>query len=317
MASISPPTLAPPQSRESWITPQEQLEFLASPMVRQRLDEDETRELLESLPEGIIDRIPASVIRSSLKSIKGETGHFPTLFDMVIEQLVEPRPLPSNQTNWYTALERIGALPDKIPALPRNIHEILGSPCPIHSTDKTPLTVGQTHSLYLLPPGSLNELEQRVSSYGQKFFQGENPLKFGYFWRVALEEHANVQFSEPQWVLISNDVLPGSRNQNVAKQAQMVETLSKKSLTNYQVPTLREAIGAVFLHKVATGESLYPEGNEQNGTRDTFTRVKETTQNTRLIVGGFAPSGLRVHYDFMYESERVGLHVHYGLHPRR
>ncbi len=305
------------------ITPEEQLRLLALPMVQERLygkgllntevdtaiafaagfilkpiaSEDTDFKDSGGLPEldafdPLLDKVIESATRSILKTMtsKGSETQVPSLTDIVVERLVEPSPLPPILTNWYTALERIQALPDEIPALPRNIHQILGSNCPIHSNKR----IGETHSLYLIPPGTLNGLEECVSAYGQTLYPNENPLKFRYFWDAARQEHANVQFNEHQWVLISNDVLPGSRNQSYEKQAQMVADLSANSFTNYQVPSLREASAAIFLHKVATGESLYQAGNEQNGVVYTYTRVKEITQNWHLIVGGSAPSGVRV-----------------------
>jgi len=291
------------QSKDSWITPQEQLEILASPLVSKQLHEHERD--LESIPEIVIEQIAASAIKASLKPIiGGELQSGKKLFDMVVEQhLAQPRQLPSNLTNWYTALQRIDALPEKIPPLPLNIHEILGDKCPIDPSRK----IGETHSLYLIPPGSLNELEERVRAYGQEFFQGENPLKFRSFWGDARQEHAGVVADEPQWILITNDVLPGSRNQPYAKQEQIITDLNAKNGTDYQVPTLRETVLAMFLHKITTHVSLYPEGNEQNGNLYTYTRVVEKIRDWHLVVGGFAPSGLSVNDHDDYDNETLGV----------
>lgn len=283
MASILISTQLTDPSRGSWITPSEQLEILASPIVSQRLREQV--EGLDAVPKSLIDQIHRSARQSIL-------------------HLVEPRPLPSNLTNWYTALKRIEALPEKILPLPLNIYEILNSQCPIGPSRK----IEETHSLYLIPPGALNELEQRVRDYGQKFFQGDNPLKFRYFWDDARQEHADIPVGEPRWVLITNDVLPGSRNQHYSKQEQMITDLNAKNGTNYQVPTLRETAAALFLHKIATGRSLYQAGNNgQNGNQYTYTRVAETTYDWRLMVGGFAPSGLDITDCFDYGYEDCGV----------
>ena len=150
-------------------------------------------------------------------------------------------------------------------------------------------------------------MEERVRAYGEEFFQGENPLKFSFFWGDARQEHAGVVADEPQWVLITNDVLPGSRNQPYAKQEQIITDLNAKNGTDYQVPTLRETVLAMFLHKIATDVSLYPEGNEQNGNLYTYTRVVEKIRDWRLVVGGFAPSGLSVNYSDDYDDEIVGV----------
>ena len=277
MASIPISTQPTNQSRDFWITPCEQMLRLSRPLVKNCLVKGGRDDGLR-LPPYVISKIALEFFKLSDQLPRG------------------PHSLPSNFTNWYTALKRIDALPDKIPALPLNIHEILRSACPIFSTDKTLRTIGETHSLYLIPPGTLNELEQRVSRYGQQFFQGENPLKFRYFWNEARQEHGDIPVDEPRWVLITNDVLLGSRNQPYERQAQMITDLNERNSTNYQVPTLRETVLSLFLERIATGTSLYQEGNEQNGNQYTYTRVAETTRDWHLIVGGFAPSGLRVYY---------------------
>jgi hypothetical protein len=87
----------------------------------------------------------------------------------------------------------------------------------------------------------------------------------------------------------------------------MVADLSAKSLVNYEVPSLREAVGAIFLHKVATGESLYQEGNEQNDHLYTYTRLLETTSDRHLVAGGSAPSGVRILTDYVFGVKCLGV----------
>jgi hypothetical protein len=220
-------------------------------------------------------------------------------------------PILAPLTHWYTALELLGALPDTIPALPSNIGEILKGKCPIYQDQLKPdgssYQVSDTHSLYLIPAGTLTELESLVSAYGQQTLHANpNPFQFLYFCGGA-REAANVRLKEHQWVLISNDVLPGSRCESYPRQAQMVADLSAKSLVNYEVPSLREAVGAIFLHKVATGESLYQAGNEQNNHLYTYTRLLETTEGWHLVVGGSAPSGVVGYYRCGFDEADIGI----------
>lgn len=213
----------------------------------------------------------------------------------------------------FEALRKIDMLPARIPALPRHIHHILNSKCPIRRhkamPDETSLKVWQTHALYLIPPGTLNELEARISAYGREHlteYGGANPLRFSYFWSKARGEHGDTQFNEPHWMLISN-VLPGSRGKPYTEQVQVVEDLSAKSFTTYEVPSIKEAVAFALLHKIATGESVLREGNEQNGHCYTYTRVKETTEENHFVVGGSAPSGVHVYEDDVYVSEGIGV----------
>jgi hypothetical protein len=70
------------------------------------------------------------------------------------------------------------------------------------------------------------------------------------------------------------------------EQAQMVEKLG----ANFEIPSLRDITESLFLHKVATGESLLQQGNEQNGNLSTYTRVQNTIDGSRLIIGSSANS---------------------------
>jgi len=163
--------------------------------------------------------------------------------------------------------------------------------------------------LYLIPKelGTLNHFESEIlKPYGEANYE-ENPLQFRYFWDAARQEHADVPFEDSHWVLMSKDVLPESRNKSWTEQAALVDDLRKKAFVNYEVPSLREAFAVMMLHKVATEESLYQAGNEQNGYGYTFTRVKEATQGYRLAVGGFAPSGVSVSNSFGYALEDDGV----------
>jgi energy-converting hydrogenase Eha subunit F len=74
----------------------------------------------------------------------------------------------------------------------------------------------------------------------------------------------------------------------------MVAGLSKRSSANYEVPSLREAVGAIFLHKVATGKSLYPKVEGYRNPLTVYTHVQETILIWHLIVGGSDPSGVVV-----------------------
>jgi hypothetical protein len=286
---------APPaaQPREL-ITPQEQL-----------------NRLLKYQAQPIAD--PISTIISSEEL--GRVKDIPQVADIIFQYAVDLSP---KLTNWHTSLQRIGALPNKVPPLPCDILQILDSKCPIRSDERKPdgthYKLSDTHLLYLIPPGTLNELEARVRAYGSQALNDQggrlypigNPLQFRFFADVTRWEHGNVRSHEYQWILISNDVLPGSRNKPYQEQAQRVAELNRKARTNYEVPSLYAAAAAYFLHKVATGESLYEEGNEQNRNIHTYTRVKETVQNCPLVIGGSAPSGVNIFY-YLYDDEFLGI----------
>ena len=195
-------------------------------------------------------------------------------------------------TDWYTALSRLGTLPEQIPPLDLNINEIIDGICPIRG------------SFYLLPRGTLNELEALVSAYGKEHlaaFGGENPLQFIYFSDSARQDHAETQLDKDEWRWMSDDVLEGNRNRPYEELAQMVAKLGGKLGANFEIPSFRDAAWCLFLHQVATRESVLQQGNEQNRGLSTFTRV----QDSRLVIGGSAPSGVHVYGS--YGPEHIGV----------
>jgi hypothetical protein len=134
--------------------------------------------------------------------------------------------LPPALTHWHTALKRLGLDQERVSPLPWHMPQILKSKCPLPKKegkelkpDGTPWTVGDTHVLYWVPAGSVNELEARVSAYGRealnaaggRLYPNENPLQCRFFWPRARREYGDVAH-EGEWILISKEVLEGSRN---------------------------------------------------------------------------------------------------------
>jgi hypothetical protein len=196
----------------------------------------------------------------------------------------EEKDIPSYLRNWHTALHQIG-YEGEIAPLPYYIREIMEERSPLQAKD---CKVKEDHLLYYDPPGTLNDLVARLESRAVN--PKVNPLKFERFEKRA-KHYCDVP-SEGEWILISKDVLEGSRNTGYLKQVAMIQELSKKSFADYQIPTFRAAIAATFLHKIATGEDLFPLNYEED--RPTYTFVQERVGDWRLIVGGFCPQGLYV-----------------------
>jgi hypothetical protein len=226
-----------------------------------------------------------------------------------LADLVARDALDSSLTNWHTALSRIG-YKDEISALPNQIHQIMESESPLQANGGR---VSDDHVLYYDPPGTLNELAARVGAYGktalkekdEKLYPEENPLRFKYFWNEAHQQYGDV-WSEGGWILISKDVLEGSRDKTYAEQVEMIQSLSEKSFANYEVPTLRAAIAATFLHKVATNENLF-RSKADDRKPVSYTCVQEKTNDLHLIVGGFSPCGLYVRDSSRFVNATFGV----------
>ena len=300
---------------EEWITQEEQLKRLALPQAQAYLSGK-----LKKQPDLVIKKATDYAVQFILRHLDDnkDQKRVPSLQELAVERLIDPKPLHPTLTNWYTALQYLG-YNEQVPALPHHMPMILNGKCPIQgqnlNPDGTAYKVSDTHVLYYIPPWSLNELEARIKAYGesalndlgQKLYPHENPLQFRYFWDCARQQHGEVR-SKGEWVFISKGVLEGSRNQPYQKQVEMIQELSQKSFVNYEVPSLRAVVAAAFLHKVATRESLYQAGNKQNQDIDTYTRVQEALGNWGLNVGAFASDGFYVsHYNRDMGNADIGI----------
>jgi hypothetical protein len=91
-----------------------------------------------------------------------------------------------------------------------------------------------------------------------------------------------------RWVLMTKDVLPGSRNKSYAEQQRIVDELAKKTLISYEVPGVLESVACIFSQYFGSNTRLFTDNPW------TYTRCKETVQGYQIVVGGFAPAGLCV-----------------------
>ncbi|MCB1149796.1 MAG: hypothetical protein KDK48_06480 [Chlamydiia bacterium] len=113
-------------------------------------------------------------------------------------------------------------------------------------------------------------------------------IGYRLIWDKILREFGT-QVEEPRWVLMTRDVLAGSRNRPYAEQQEMA-----KSFKSYDVPSLREAIACIFARLLQDGTRLYSDSPW------TYTRCQENLNGFQTVVGGFAPTGLFVSDNFYF-----------------
>jgi len=193
------------------------------------------------------------------------------------------------------------------PPLPANINEILEAPCPFWEGKK----VKETHVLVLIPktverkssgllssklkvePLTLNQLGKMIV----KPKQG-HATKYGYYLDGLKKEHGAKPSEGAYWMLMTRDVLPGSRNKSYKDQQALVA-----KNTGYAVPKLLEAATCVLMEHVKTGKYLYG--------RDpfTYTRCQEQVAGYQGLVGGFAAGGLCLphYFDGDDDNDSVGV----------
>ena len=175
--------------------------------------------------------------------------------------------------------------------LPKDIGEILNSPCSFWLGKK----VKETHLLVLIP----NTVNGRLFSlnYLEKLIQNPksgHATKYRYYNEYIKKRQGDVSYPS-HWVLITRDVVPGSRFKNYSEQCDLIDKHSQSSGLLYELPCVLEAVASILVHYVKTREHLYTD--DKLGVRWTFTRCKGRASNELpSVVGGFSCDGLDINY---------------------
>lgn len=214
------------------------------------------------------------------------------------QQFSNPTPaIAFGRQEW---IDHVGD-PGPVPSLPSNIHTILQEPCKFWPGK----TVEETHKLVLIPktitrfiksknsfvtvPVTLKMLGAFITSSHDGAGVG-----FEYINAAILEEHGDTPVEEAHWVLMTNDVVPGSRGICYVDQKQLVE------LKGYKIPNVLDASPVVLLENIRSGKRLLSDDPL------TYTRCQETIRSYQVVVGGFGPGGLYVSFpDF--DSAHIGV----------
>jgi hypothetical protein len=178
------------------------------------------------------------------------------------------------------------------PDLPSNMTAILDSACPFWPEKK----VGDTHLLVLIPAkvngqrfslNLLHDLIQHPSNGGHK-------TQYSYYASEVEEQLGEASPAASYWLLMSRDVLPGSRRKTYAAQQKLVADHARATRLPYELPKVLEAATAILTNHVRNGERLYGDSPW------TFTRCQEWVlykfNEYPAFVGGFESSGLDVDY---------------------
>ncbi len=203
-----------------------------------------------------------------------------------------PAPAPVfGEKEWRQYFGEVG---EDLPR-PLNIDEILDSACPFWPGK----TVKDTHLLVLIPStvdgraftlNFLGDLIQnpRVGGPGTRYFLYDDEVQ-----RLL----GDVYSSSSYWVLLTCDVLPGSRSKPYAAQRALVAAqASYIGYPPYEIPHVLEVATAILAHYVRSGERLYEEGLGDE-LPSTSTRCAELLgdaagNQSTVTVGRFCSRGL-------------------------
>jgi hypothetical protein len=186
-----------------------------------------------------------------------------------------------------------------------NLSPQLASPCPFWPERK----IAETHLLVLIPatvngrPFKLDYLSELI----QAPKNGGHATKYRCYWIDLKSQEGEKSVERSYWVLMTRDVLPGTRNKSYSGQKKILEEKAK-STRLFRIggaPTLLEAATSILMEYVRTGKRLY------NDKPWTYTNCQEFVICAKSVAGGFSSAGLSLSQgndSFMgYNSEYVGL----------
>ncbi len=105
-----------------------------------------------------------------------------------------------------------------------------------------------------------------------------------------------ISIDRSRWVMMTKDLLPGTRNKSYHEQQKMIAELAKKSLINYEVPETLESVVCILSQYLDSKTYLL------SHNPFTLTRCQENIEGNQIIVGSFSSIGLCVHYRYSYND---------------
>ena len=173
------------------------------------------------------------------------------------------------------------------PPLPKDIHKILKSPCPFFPGKK----VEETHMLVLIPE-TIDGKPLNLTTLGElvKAPKEGHATEYRYIWDAIVKEHGNHSAAKSHWVLMTKDVIEGSRNKSYTDQQALIADLAKQTGIDYEVPNVLDAAICIFMKYISSEERLFNDNDPL-----TYTRCQEKTEGYQVAVGGFSPAGLGVY----------------------
>lgn len=132
---------------------------------------------------------------------------------------------------WYSRLQKINALPEKIPPLRQDILQILETVCWCDEIEGTPKKVGDCFSLYLIPAGkvpsgSIDTIDDIGKLCG--LTRSEKYLEKDYYRFSSLRSLETVGFRHPEFILVSEKTLPNSTKKTFEEKRKMINLFARK-----------------------------------------------------------------------------------------
>jgi 50S ribosome-binding GTPase len=193
---------------------------------------------------------------------------------------------------WIQYFGEVG----ETPPLPADINQILSGRCPFWPSKK----VSDTHLLVLIPatvdgkPFTLDLLGELI----KRPKEGGHKTEYRGYADAVQKELGGQSPGRSYWVLMTREVLEGSRDKRYDTQKKLVSDHARRTGFSYELPDVLGAATAILLHHARTGERLYTD------RPSTYMRCQEKVawDQYPITVGNFSSGGLLVDADFFAHS---------------
>lgn len=189
-----------------------------------------------------------------------------------------------------------------VDSLPKNIGWILAQPFEnregilsrifraiVGGSKNSEKSVGEMCMLIWMPKGlTINSIEKFVQSYFS-----ETGSCYTFIGAEFVAKYGDTPIKESYWMLLTKDVLDGSRDLSFAAKTKLVAEFADSTHLPYEVPRALEVITCVFAKYLSSGTVIF------GRNPSTYSICLEEDRIGRSSVGYFAPAGLVVlKYDF-------------------
>jgi hypothetical protein len=141
----------------------------------------------------------------------------------------------------------------------------------------------------MLIPETINGGPLNLKTLGRlfkaKFPDIGNETGYRVIWKHIQANAKN--HGKSKWVLMTHDVIEGSRGITFKKQQALVAT---RGQNKYEVPLALDAAACILLEYARSKGQMRLYVNEPR----TYTLCQEDFEDWRMVVGDFAPAGLRI-----------------------
>ena len=137
--------------------------------------------------------------------------------------------------------------------------------------------------MLILIPATVNNQPFTLKTLGELIKQPKTGPAT-QFKSLYLGEYQDNPVPQSYWILMSQDVLEGSRNQTYKTQFDQVATLAKKTGIPYAAPKVLEAATCILMHHVSTGQKLY---TDRPVDVHTLSRVPHSKKKLEIGCWGF------------------------------